>query len=91
MENDKLISLTTVVESYKVDRHFLSSLQEFGLLNVIIVENTPCIDLESLGDVEKMIRMHYELDINLAGIDAICNLLVKIKEMQEELNRLRRL
>ena len=35
-----------------------------------------------------MIRMHYELDINLEGIDAISNLLERVEEMQHEMTRL---
>jgi hypothetical protein len=35
--------------------------------------------------IEKMIRMHHELDINIEGIDTIFNLLKKIETLQEEL------
>ena len=32
-----------------------------------------------------MMRLHYELDINMEGIDAISNLLLKIDNLQQEL------
>jgi chaperone modulatory protein CbpM len=36
-----------------------------------------------------MIRMHHELEINVAGIEAITHLLVRVEQMQEELRILR--
>ena len=35
--------------------------------------------------IEKMIRMHHELDINIEGIDTVFNVLKKIEILQEEL------
>ena len=44
-------------------------------------------------EIEKMIRMHQELDVNIEGIDVVFNLLQKIDSLQKELanvrNRLR--
>ena len=41
-----------------------------------------------------MIRLHYELDINIEGIDAISHLLQRVDQLQDELrimkNRLSR-
>ena len=35
--------------------------------------------------IEKIIRMHQELEINLEGVAVVLNLLVKISNMQNEL------
>jgi hypothetical protein len=34
-------------------------------------------------------RLHYDLDINLEGIEAITSLLNRVKSMQEEIRELR--
>jgi len=39
--------------------------------------------------LEKFVRMHYDLDINVEGIETINYLLQKIEEMQMEILRLR--
>ena len=36
-----------------------------------------------LDEVEKFVRLHYDLDINVEGIEAISHLLEKIKDMQD--------
>ena len=43
---------------------------------------------QQLNEVEKMIRLHYELDINLEGIDAIYNLLNSRSSLQFEIRTL---
>jgi hypothetical protein len=40
-----------------------------------MIQKTQCIYKIQIKDIEKMIRMHYELDINLEGMDAVYNLL----------------
>lgn len=89
MEDNKPITIDVLVTYYQVDRGFFSSLEEYGLLRIVDVENTPCIAPDSLAEVERMIRLHYELDINMPGIDAISHLLRRLEEKEQEINRLR--
>jgi hypothetical protein len=43
--------------------------------------------------LEKIVRLYYDLDINIEGIDAVINLLQRMEDMQHEIvllkNRLR--
>lgn len=89
MDNEKMIALENILEHYKVELSFIRSLEDFGLVRIITVGDKPCIDRECLGDVERMMRLHYDLEINMAGIDAICNMLQKMNEMQAEIRILR--
>ena len=47
----------------------------------------------SFSNLEKFIRLYYELDINLEGIETITHLLQRINSLQDEIiilkNRLR--
>jgi hypothetical protein len=57
------------------------------------MEQVHYIHQDSIYEIEKMIRMHQELDVNIEGIDVVFNLLQKIDALQKELvnvrNRLR--
>jgi hypothetical protein len=89
MENEQLIPAGELCVSYNVELSFITALTEYGLIEVVTVEGTPCIDKARLKDLERMIRLHYDLDINMEGIDAISHLLRRVDTMQEELNALR--
>ena len=64
-----------------------------GLLEVKTIEETQYIHTDAIYEIEKMIRIHQELDINTEGLDVVFNLLQKIDALQNEListkNRLR--
>jgi hypothetical protein len=85
MENERLVKLSHICETYNVEISFVRSLNEFGLLEIIKIDETECVDKDCLGEVEKMMRLHYDLDINLAGIDAISHLLKRVHDMQAEI------
>ena len=89
MENEKLISLRNISSNYNIEISFIRSLSELGILNVITLEDDECIEVDCLADVERLMRMHYDLEINLAGIEAIWHLLQRIIDMQNELIRLK--
>ena len=65
------------------------SLSEFDLVTVEIVEQERYIHQEELPKLEKMIRLNQDLGINLEGLEAIYNLLVKVEQMQTEVNQLK--
>ena len=89
MENERLISLRNISSSYNVEVSFIHSLNDLGLIQVIKVQDEECIDEECLADVERLMRMHYDLEINMAGIEAIWHLLQRVNDMQRELIQLR--
>lgn len=89
METKDLIAIPDFCEHYKIEISFIDSLNQFGLIEIITVEKTQFIHEKQLRDVEKMIRLHYDLEINLEGIDAISHLLKRVDSLQEELNILR--
>jgi hypothetical protein len=86
MNTDKLIRIEYFCEQYNVEFSFVNALQEIGLINFIVSEEARYLSTEDLGEVEKLMRMHYELGINIEGIDVISNLLKQISGLQQELN-----
>jgi hypothetical protein len=90
MEQEELISAEIICAHHKIDQTFIYSLESSGLIEVNKVEEQVFVHLSQLNDLEKFIFFHYELDINLEGIEAIANLLRRMHDMQDEINALRR-
>ena len=87
MDDNNLILIEHFCSNCEIDRSFLLKLKEYGLIEIVIVQEQSFIPKEQVKNVEKMIRFHYDLNINLEGIDAISNLLNQIDTLQEELNK----
>ena len=93
MEMLEFIPIDTFCRQHGIDITFISSLQEFGLIEVMKINEAECIPISQLVEAEKLVRLHGELEINLEGIDVITHLLHRVKDMQAEIqvlkNRLR--
>ena len=89
MENEQLIPIEQFCEYYQVEFSFIHSLSEFGLVEIASIEEKEYLHHEQIKDIEKLIRMHYDLEINLEGIDVISHLLQKVESMRIELNGLK--
>lgn len=85
METRDLILIEHFCTNHDIEFSFIDSLQAFGLIEVVVHEDNKYLQQEQLKDVEKMMRMHYDLDINMEGIDVISHLLKRIDTLQHEL------
>lgn len=89
MQNNPLIPAEDFCSFYSIEYSFISSLHDQGLIELKAEDNRKCIDIDELQKIEKLIRLHYDMDINIEGIDAITHLLQKMNAMQEEIIRLK--
>jgi MerR HTH family regulatory protein len=89
MEIENYISAKQFCELHKIEVSFIISLNDLGLVTTIVHEEVHYIDIEKVADLEKMIRLYYDLDINPEGIEAISHLLKKVNLMQEEIINLK--
>jgi chaperone modulatory protein CbpM len=89
MENENLISVEQFCAHYHIEFSFIQSLEELGLLQITTIEETSFLQKEHIKDLEKMIRMHYDLDINTEGIEAIFHILQRVDHLHQELNALK--
>jgi hypothetical protein len=93
MSIENFIPLETLSTHYNVELSFFSNLNEIGLIEIQTVEQLQYVHQDSIYEIEKMIRMHQDLQVNLEGIDVVFNLLQKIDSLKQELmdvrNRLR--
>jgi hypothetical protein len=86
---EHLISTDEFCTHYKVEYSFIDSLQQHGLIEITRIDQHSFIDHDHLKNIEKLVRLHYDLDINLEGIEAITYLLNKVKNMQDEIIKLK--
>lgn len=86
----ELILLSEYCKSTNVESDFIMLLESEGLIITEEYDNDVYIDAEQLSDLELFKRLHYDLFINIEGIDVINNLLSRIQEMEQELNILKR-
>jgi len=82
MENKELVPVYNFCVHHKIESSFIELLHHHGLVEITTIEEESYFAENQLSEVEKMVRLHYDLDINLEGIEAIGYLLEKIKEMQ---------
>jgi chaperone modulatory protein CbpM len=93
MHMENLIPANVFCANHNIEISFISSLQETGLINITYIEEAGYIPESQLQQLEKIVRLYYELDINLEGIETITHLLQRVNLLQEEItvlkNRLR--
>ena len=88
METKNLISVQLICKRYNVPVSFINTLQEYQLIEIIVEKDDFFIHTKQIKEVEKMMRLHYDLDINLEGVDAIYNLLRKVDSLEQEITTL---
>lgn len=89
MEKENHISVEQCCVVYNLEVGFLHRLDEYGLIELIRSEETSYIPFEQLADLEKYMHLHYELEINLEGLETIKHLLDQVNELQKEIIRLK--
>jgi len=89
MQTEYLIALDEFCANHNIEISFISSLQQTGLIEVTTIKETGFIDSNQLRQLEKIVRLYYELDINLEGIETINFLLQRMNNMQDEIIALR--
>lgn len=89
MSTENFIPIPTLCLHYKLDSSFFDELNKNGLIEIQLVGNIQYVHKESIYEIEKMVRMHTELDVNVEGIDIVFNLLQKIDALQTELHNVR--
>ena len=89
MSLENFIPVNTLCTHYKVELSFFDNLNAIGLIEIQTVEEMQYVHRDSIYDIEKMIRMHQDLDVNIEGIDVVLNLLQKIDALKKEIHTVR--
>lgn len=89
MTKEDLILLDHFCQQHGIEPTFILSLQEFDMIEILVLEEKQYILAAQLAKIEKIIRLHHELEINLEGIDIIMNLLDQIDDYKSQLTSAR--
>ena len=89
MEQEELIPVKDFCIHHNIEYSFISSLENSGLIRVTSVKRSSFIHIDEMHKLEKFVRLHYDLDINLEGIETINYLLERIESMQQEILKLK--
>jgi chaperone modulatory protein CbpM len=85
----ELITINDYCIKYAVEPSFIGALEDSGLIVLTVIDNDKYIHYKQLVEMERFIHFHYELQINIEGIEAIMGLLQKIKRLQHEIEVLK--
>lgn len=88
MQTD-LIVINEYCKSTHVEPLFFDLLEENDLITIYIEEGERYFPSSELNDLEKYIRLYYDLSINMEGIDAIRHLQGRIQALEDRIDRLR--
>jgi len=84
-QTKNLIAVDEFCFNNNVETSFINLLEQNGMIEISIIEETKFIEADQLRELERMVRFYYELNINLEGIETITHLLQRIDTLQQEL------
>jgi hypothetical protein len=89
MEEQEWIPAGKICTHYHVDLSLIRAIGEYGLIDIDAAENDLLVPASGLTALERIVRLHTELEINLEGIAAITHILERVKGLQDEVTALK--
>jgi hypothetical protein len=89
MQQPEIVAISHFCKLYEVDLNFIEDLNTIGIIEIVEDSNDRYLKLEEVSVVERCIRLHRDLNINVEGILTIGHLTDLVNELHEELRRTR--
>ncbi|RAV27477.1 chaperone modulator CbpM [Sinomicrobium soli] len=89
MSQRQLIEVTTFCTYHNIEITFIRELAEYDLVEIVNKEGKEFFYFDKIPGVEKFIRLHFDLKINMEGLSAVYHLLERIEDLQQEVRTLR--
>ena len=83
-----LIIINEYCRKTNLEPVFFDLLEENDLITIYIEEGERYFPSSELSELEKYIRLYYDLSINMEGIDVIRNLQSRIQMLEDRINLL---
>jgi chaperone modulatory protein CbpM len=88
MPTEDMIPASEFCVHHNIDLSFIDSLNQSGLIEIITMEEKTFVPVSQLSQLEKLVRLYYDMDINLEGIETITYLLQRMNDMQQQIVQL---
>ena len=88
MQTEEMIIVNEFCVHHNINISFINALQQSGLIDITQRDEILYLHESQLPHLEKIVRLYYEMDINLEGIETITYLLSRMNEMQQEIRTL---
>ena len=88
MEAENIMPASAFCMHHNIELSFINSLRDYGMIETVVIEEQLFFPMTELERLEKIVHLHYELDINLEGIETITHLLQRMNEMREQIIQL---
>ncbi|WP_448633973.1 chaperone modulator CbpM [Pedobacter panaciterrae] len=88
MKKQTTISVEQCCHYYQIEISFVQQLNEHDLIKFTRSGNSAFIHYEQLADLEKFIHLHYDLEINIEGIETVMHLLNRVDRLQQKIKEL---
>lgn len=85
MSTEQLISIELYCRHEELDLTFVQALTDRGLITVVVQEERRYLPSSEVARLEQLARMHFDLDINIEGLEAISHLLERVDRMQQDM------
>lgn len=89
METQELIIVDVFCQEYQIEINLINDLESFGLIEIIVQDEVQYLNKNHLFHLEKVIRLHNDLNINKEGIEIILALLEKENQLISEIKYLK--
>lgn len=90
MAREKYILVSHYIRNSQIEDSFVQRLNEFGLITFEEKKNDYFIDEVDINEIERMFRLHNDLGINLEGLDAIKQMLKRLRRIEKEMDLLQK-
>lgn len=88
MDNENYVQVLHLCNLYHTEITFFTDLDDKGLIEIVNLEDDLYVHQDKLHQVDRIIRIHRELNVNIEGVDVVMNLLEKVDKLQIELQRM---
>ncbi|MCW5515781.1 chaperone modulator CbpM [Muriicola sp. Z0-33] len=90
MDTRNYIRVRQFCSSHNIAESFVRILQEYEVIEMVEINRELHLHEYELPKLEKMLRLHKELEIDPQGLQAVHHLLQKVALLQQEVSTLQR-
>lgn len=89
MDETTYILVREFCSHHHLDMTFMELLQQHGLIEISHLEEGDSFPADEVGHLEKMIRLHQELNIHPEDLDIVSDLLDQLESLQGKMDKIK--